>query len=167
MFGPEDDFFNRFGAMTVFSPVLPLIGGGATKFQPVYAGDVASAVAAALRLEAPAGVFELGGPSIYSFRQLMVVLLEEIQHRRLLVPVPFPVASLMGEVAEKMSLVGLASPITRDQVELLKSDNVVGSGARTLADLGVVATALEAVLPTYLWRFRAGGQFAQPGGKNA
>jgi NADH dehydrogenase len=168
VFGPEDDFFNRFGSMAAISPVLPLIGGGATRFQPVYAADVGAAVAAALDSPAAQGLtYELGGPGVYSFKQLMEILLKEIDHRRLLVPVPFGLAKLLGVVGDLVSVLPVAPPITSDQVELLKSDNVAEHGLPGLAELGVRPTALEAVLPTYLWRFRRGGQFAQPEAHNA
>jgi NADH dehydrogenase len=161
VFGEEDDFFNRFAAMAAVSPVLPLIGGGETKFQPVFAGDVGAAVASALRRpEAAGGVFELGGPAVLSFRELMTLLLQETQMRRVLLKVPFSLAEALGAAAELSALVGLAPALTRDQVELLKTDNVAkGPG---LAALGVTPTALEAVLPLYLWKYRRGGQFAAP-----
>ena len=168
VFGPEDDFFNRFGAMAMLSPALPLIGGGATRFQPVYAGDVGAAVAAALtRDDAPGRTYELGGPAVESFRALMRLLLDETGRRRALIPVPFPLASLMGKAGDLVAALGLKAPITADQVELLKRDNVADPAAPGLRELGVEPTALEAVLPTYLWTFRSGGQFAQPGGSNA
>ena len=168
VFGPEDDFFNRFAAMSALAPALPLIGGGHTRFQPVYAGDVGAAVEAALRLpDATSRTYELGGPNVHSFRELMQIMLHDIQRRRALVPIPFPVATLMGSAMELVNALGLQAPITRDQVELLKSDNVVAPGAPGLAELGVEATTLEAMLPTYLWRFRSGGQFAQPERHNA
>lgn len=168
VFGPEDQFFNRFGAMAAMAPALPLIGGGATRFQPVYAGDVGEAIAAALALtEASGRTYELGGPRAYSFKALMQMLLHETGHRRALVPVPFPVARVMGLFGDLLSVLPFAPPITSDQVELLKRDNVVSAGAFGLEDLGVPATALEAVLPTYLWRFRKGGQFAEPQARSA
>ncbi len=168
VFGPEDDFFNRFGAMAAVSPVLPLIGGGATRFQPVYAGDVGEAVAAALaRDDAPGRTYELGGPAIDTFRGLMEILLETTGRRRSLLPIPFPVAGLMAKGGDVVAKLGLPAPITSDQLELLKHDNVADPALPGLEALGVEPTALEAVLPTYLWRFRSGGQFAQPGGFNA
>lgn len=169
VFGPEDDFFNRFAAMAAMSPVLPLIGGGSTRFQPVYAGDVGAAVAALLgRRDASGGTYELGGPGVYTFRQLMQIVLKETHRKRLLAPIPFAVAKLMGAAGDLASVLPvIRPPITSDQVELLKRDNVAGSGAPGLAALGVTPTALEAVLPTYLWRFRRGGQFAHPEAGNA
>jgi NADH dehydrogenase len=169
VFGPEDGFFNRFGAMAAMSPVLPLIGGGETKFQPVYVGDVGAAIVAALSLEAAAGrTYELGGPGVYSFKALMELLCRETMHNRLLLPIPFPVASALGKIGDlQAKFLRLAPQITSDQVELLKSDNVANPDLPGLADLGVSPTAVDAVIPTYLWRFRRGGQFAQPETANA
>lgn len=160
VFGEEDDFFNRFAKMAALSPALPLIGGGATRFQPVYAGDVGEAVVAALRASTAAGVYELGGPSVLTFKALMEQLLAEIRLKRLLAPIPFPVAEALGSVAQLSALVGLPPVLTRDQVELLKVDNVAAGPG--LAELGIRATALEAVLPTYLWKYRPDGQFSTP-----
>jgi NADH dehydrogenase len=160
VFGEEDDFFNRFGAMATISPALPLIGGGATRFQPVYAADVGAAIAAALKApDARGGLYELGGPSIYSFKELMELILKETRRRRILVPIPFPVAEIMGEVAQLLALTPLSPPLTRDQVELLKVDNVASGPG--LAALGVAATPVEAIIPTYLWKYRPGGQFSE------
>jgi NADH dehydrogenase len=166
VFGPEDSFFNRFASLALMSPALPLIGGGHTRFQPVFVGDVARAAVAALSQEqAGERLFELGGPSVYSFRELMELTLKEIGRKRLLVPVPWPLAQAMGLAGDfgagLHQLVPLISPpITSDQVALLKSDNVVGPGAAGLAALGVAATALEPIIPTYLYRYRKGGQYA-------
>jgi len=159
VFGPEDQFFNRFAAIAQVSPALPLIGGGHTRFQPVYVGDVADAIMAALADPAAAGkTFELGGPKIYSFRELMALMLAIIGRRRMLIPVPFGLAALEATFLEL-----LPEPLlTRDQVRLLQRDVVVSPGAPGLADLGVAQTAVEAILPTYLDRFRAGGRFARP-----
>ncbi len=169
VFGPEDGFFNRFGAMAAMSPVLPLIGGGETKFQPVYVGDVGAAIVAALSQESAAGrTFELGGPGVYSFKALLELLCRETMHKRLLLPIPFPVASLLGKVGDiQAKFLPIPPQVTSDQVELLKSDNVANPDLPGLADLGVSATAVDAVIPTYLWRFRRGGQFAQPEATNA
>jgi uncharacterized protein YbjT (DUF2867 family) len=156
VFGPEDDFFNRFATLARYSPVLPLIGGGTTDFQPVDVGDVADAVVASLdRADAAGRIFELGGPLVYSFRELMERLLREIDRRRALVSVPFPVARLMAFFLEWLP----SPPLTRDQVRLLEQDNVVDSGAPDLGTLGVTPTGLELVLPTYIDRFRRGGRF--------
>jgi uncharacterized protein YbjT (DUF2867 family) len=156
VFGPEDDFFNRFAAMAVMSPVLPLIGGGETRFQPVYVGDVADAVIRALDDPATAGrTYELGGPKAYTFRALMELMLAEIKRHRRFVEVPFGLATLQARL---LSL--LPKPLlTPDQVEMLRRDNVVSSGALTLSMLGITPTAVEAILPTYLDRFRKGGWY--------
>ena len=161
VFGEEDDFFNRFAGMAAMAPALPLIGGGKTRFQPVYAGDVGAAIAAALKTPKTAGgLYELGGPGVYSFRELMQLVLKETHHRRLLAPVPFPIAEVMGRVAQLIAITPYTPPITRDQVELLKTDNVASGPG--LAELGVQPTVLESILPTYLWKYRKGGQFAEP-----
>lgn len=157
MFGPEDHFFNRFATLARFSPALPLIGGGHTKFQPVYVGDVAEAIMVALRQpQAKGKLYELGGPRIYSFRELMQLVLRETGRERLLVNLPFGLAKLKAAFLELLPV----PPLTRDQVELLKRDNVVAPGALGLADLGLTPTAVESILPIYLDRFRAGGRFA-------
>jgi uncharacterized protein YbjT (DUF2867 family) len=156
VFGPEDDFFNRFAVLAQFSPVLPLIGGGKTRFQPVYVEDVADAVMAALDTPGSAGrTYELGGPRIYTFKALMELVLAETRRKRLLVPLPWALASLQAAVLEFLP----TPPLTRDQVKLLRRDNIVGPAARTLADLGIGATAVEAVLPSYMDRYRRGGWF--------
>jgi NADH dehydrogenase len=161
IFGPDDAFFNRFAAMAGLSPALPLIGGGATLFQPVYVGDVAQAVAAALVMpEAEGRTFELGGPQVHSFRDLMVLMLAVIQRRRFLAPIPFPLAELMGRGGDIAAALGLTPPITSDQVALLRSDTVAAEGAPGLAALGVTPSALEPILPTYLYVYRPGGQYA-------
>jgi NADH dehydrogenase len=162
VFGPEDSFFNRFASLARFSPVLPLIGGGATRFQPVFVGDVAAAIAAAVDGSAkPGTIYELGGPEIRSFRELMEYTLAVIERRRLLLPLPFPLASLQASVLGLMP----RPLLTTDQVELLKRDNVVSGEAqrqgRTLKDLGIDPVALEAVVPSYLWRYRKAGQFSR------
>lgn len=160
VFGPEDDFFNKFAGMAQLSPVLPLIGGGGTKFQPVYVGNVAEAVAVAIDGGArPDTVYELGGPEVATFRQCLERMLEETGRKRMLVPVPFGVAKIMGRI---MGL--LPKPLlTVDQVRMLQTDTIVSEAAqadgRTLAGLGVAATAMDVILPTYLVRFREHGQF--------
>ncbi|TXH37488.1 MAG: complex I NDUFA9 subunit family protein [Rhodospirillaceae bacterium] len=156
VFGPEDGFFNRFAAMTRLSPALPLIGGGRTRFQPVYVVDVADAVLAALeRPDAAGQTYELGGPGTYSFRELMQLLLQEIGRRRLLIPIPFALASLQGALLQYLP----SPPLTLDQVRLLKRDNVVSPGAKGLADLGIAPTAVEVILPTYLDKYRPRGGY--------
>jgi uncharacterized protein YbjT (DUF2867 family) len=160
IFGPEDNFFNQFAALARFLPALPLIGGGETKFQPVYVGDVAEAVAVALAGGAkPGATYELGGPAVKSFREILEYILHETGRKRLLVPVPFPIAELQGRI-----LGLLPKPLlTRDQVLMLKSDNVVSglamSEGRTLQGLGIGADTIESIVPSYLYRFRAAGQF--------
>jgi len=165
VFGPEDGFFNRFAHMARFVPALPLIGGGATQFQPVYCGDVAECAVRALEMEAARGqVFELGGPSVYTFRELMTYILKTIDRQRLLIPVPFPIATLMGLGGEIAGALPFVEPfLTRDQVTLLKQDNVVGAGGEGLGRIdafGVTPEAIEAIVPSYLARYRKGGQFA-------
>jgi uncharacterized protein YbjT (DUF2867 family) len=161
VFGAEDDFFNRFAGMAALAPALPLIGGGATRFQPVYAADVGAAIAAILANPAADGkTYELGGPGVYSFRQLMEILLKETCRKAVLLPVPFGIAKLLGIAGDLASFLPIAPPITSDQVELLKNDNVAEHDLPGLAALGVTPTPLESVLPTYLWTFRKGGQFA-------
>ena len=163
VFGPRDDFFNRFASLAMTAPALPLPGGGKMRMQPVYVENVVSAIMATLGFGAgklaksPKGkIYELGGPDIFSFRQLMQMTLMHIQRRRLLVPVPFFAlscgASIMGLLPNP--------PITVDQVRLLKYDNVVSEGVRTLRDLGVTPTSVDTVLPSYLDRYRPGGLFA-------
>lgn len=155
VFGPEDAFFNRFAALTRLLPALPLIGGGRTRFQPVYVGDVAEAIVTGLATPACRGkTYELGGPRQYSFKELMEVLLLEIGRKRLLAPVPFKIAHLEAALLELLPV----PPLTRDQVRLLRHDNVVSEGALTLADLGIEPTALEVIIPTYLGRFRPGAR---------
>lgn len=158
VFGPRDNFFNMFAGMARLSPVLPLIGGGRTRFQPVYVGDVAAAVMAALtNPEARGAVYELGGPAVYSFKELLQMMLKETGQTVRLLSIPFPVASLIG------ALIGWlpGAPLTADQVEMLKSDNVVAQGAKGLPELGIDPTPVQAVLPTYMDVFRRGGRFAE------
>jgi NADH dehydrogenase len=163
VFGPEDDFFNRFGKLATMSPVLPLPGGGATRFQPVFVGDVAAAIGACVVDPSTAGrTFELGGPAIYSFRELMALTLKETQRQRLLLPLPWPVARLVGTLGDlQAAVLPVPPPLTADQVELLHSDNVADPALPGLAVLGVAPTSVEAVIPTYLYRYRPGGQFAE------
>ena len=161
MFGPDDDFFNRFGMMTGVSPVLPLPGGGHTRFQPVFVNDVAAAITACIVDPATRGkTYELGGPVVYSFKELMQLVLTQTQHNRLLLPLPWPLARLIGVMGDMASILPIAPPLTSDQVELLTQDNVCSGALPGLADLGIAATAVEAIVPTYLYRYRKGGQFA-------
>ena len=160
VFGPEDDFFNRFGSMAQFSPFLPLIGGGETRFQPVFVADVAEAIArAAEGATRPGTIYELGGPEVRTFKQLMQYVLATTKRRRLLMPLPFGVAKLMAQLLQLMP----KPLLTPDQVLLLHRDNVVSQAAidagRTLEGLGIDPTAVEVVVPSYLWRFRKYGQF--------
>jgi uncharacterized protein YbjT (DUF2867 family) len=165
LFGPEDDFFNKFAALARIAPALPLIGGGHTRFQPVFAGDVARAILAAIdRPETGGAVYELGGLEVMSFKDLMQFVLATTERRRLLVPIPFGLARLMSVFLElPTKLLALKPVLTRDQVALLLRDNVVSEEAkqagRTLAGLGIEPEAMRAVVPTYLWRFRKHGQF--------
>ncbi|HEV7310608.1 complex I NDUFA9 subunit family protein [Ensifer sp.] len=166
VFGPEDGFFNKFADMARFSPFLPLIGGGETKFQPVYVTDVAEAVARAVDGKIAKGkIYELGGPDVLSFRDCLEIILNTIDRKRTLVSLPFGVASFMGSVASMIPFV--APPITPDQVVLLKSDNVVSAKAvsegRTLSGIGIEPTMLEPILPTYLVRYRPQGQYTRSG----
>jgi NADH dehydrogenase len=158
VFGPEDDFFNRFAAMARLSPALPLIGGGGTRFQPVYVGDVADAATAALLSAAAAGkTFELAGPRIYTFKELMELMLAEIDRKRILLSVPWGVARLQAAILSLLP----KPPLTLDQLKLLQQDNVAGGQLPGLADLGVQPTGLEAILPAYLDRYRVGSRFAR------
>ena len=152
VFGPDDDFFNRFGAMMLNAPMLPLIGGGQTLFQPVYVGDVARAVQAVLHDAASQGqIYYLGGPEQWSFEQILQYLLENTGHHRALVTLPWGVANFLAAIFEKLP----NPPLTRDQILLLRQDNIVPPGVKTLADLGIPPTAIEAIVPSYLKRFRA------------
>lgn len=160
VFGPEDDFFNRFAALARVSPVLPLIGGGRTRFQPVFVGDVAEAIAKAVDGQAKAGtIYEVGGPEVLTFRELMQVMLAAVERRRLLLSTPFWAAKLVGSVLQFLP----NPPLTPDQVEMLKHDNVVSQQAiaegRTLKELGIHPCSVEATITSYLWRFRRAGQF--------
>ncbi|WP_093424485.1 complex I NDUFA9 subunit family protein [Tranquillimonas alkanivorans] len=163
VFGPGDGFFNRFASMTRLSPVLPLVGPD-TKFQPVYVDDVAHAAELGATGRAEPDIYELGGPDVESFRDLMAQMLRTIRRRRMIVGLPFGLARIMGRFFGGVSKVSggiLQGPITEDQVEQLKRDNVVHEGVKTFADLGIVPTPTEAVLPDYLWRFRPSGQYAE------
>ena len=163
IFGNEDGFFNRFAAMARLGPVLPVIGAD-TRFQPVYVDDVAQAAVAGVLGTAAPGIYELGGPDVASFRDLMRDMLAVIQRRRLVLGLPFWVGNLMATGFGALQILsgGLIENkmITRDQVKLLAHDNVVSVGAKGLAELGIAATAYGAVLPEYLWRYRPAGQYA-------
>jgi uncharacterized protein YbjT (DUF2867 family) len=161
VFGPEDDFFNRFAALARLSPALPLPGGGQTRFQPVFVGDVAEMIARAVDGQVkPGTTYELGGPDVRSFKELMQFVLATIERRRLLVPAPFGLMKLQATFLQFLP----KPPLTPDQVELLKRDNVVADDAkrdgRTLEGLGITPESMAAIVPTYLWRFRKTGQFS-------
>jgi uncharacterized protein YbjT (DUF2867 family) len=160
VFGPEDNFFNRFAALARILPALPLIGGGKTKFQPVFVGDVAEAVAAAVEGKTkPGAIYELGGPEIFTFKEILQYILATIERRRILVPIPFWLARIQAMFLQFLP----NAPLTPDQVTLLKRDVVVSEEAkrdgRTLEGLGIAPRSVQAIVPTYLWRFRKSGQF--------
>src|ERR1019366_562606 len=165
VFGPEDQFTNRFAGLAQISPLLPLIGGGLTKLQPVYVGDVAAAVADAVDGKTKAGAaYELGGPEVPTLREIMEIILATIERERMLVSLPFGLAKLQALL---LQFAPGALKLTPDQVELLRSDNVVSEAAKaaglTLEGLGVTPDSMEAIVPQYLWRFRRAGQFAHKG----
>ncbi len=162
IFGTEDSFFNRFAQMTRMGPVLPIVGGG-TQFQPVWVDDVAEAASTAVLGKAEAGVYELGGPDVRSFRELMDMMLEEIRRTRIVFDMPVWMARMSAfglDLAQTLSF-GLFSNtmITRDQIKSLAADNVVSEDAKGFADLGIEPLTMESVLPDYLWRFRPTGQY--------
>ncbi|TCL72105.1 complex I NDUFA9 subunit family protein [Rhizobium sp. BK251] len=164
VFGPEDDFFNKFADMARMAPALPLIGGGKTKFQPVYVGDVAEAVAHAVDGKLTGGqIYELGGPEVLTFRECLEAVLRVTSRKRPLVSLPFGIASLIGSIASMVPFV--APPITPDQVRMLRYDNVVSKHAekegRTFAAIGIVPTMVDSVLPSYLVQYRPQGQFTK------
>ncbi len=162
IFGPEDGFFNKFAVMSRLGPVLALVGGD-TRFQPVYVDDVAQAAVKGVLGEAPAGIYELGGPGVSTLGDLMRQMLAVIRRRRLIVNLPFWLGSVIAGVFDILEALTLGlftnTVITRDQVRSLRHDNVFRDGARGLADLGIKPVALEAVLPDYLWRYRPSGQY--------
>ena len=162
VFGEDDDFFNKFAQMAPFVPFLPLIGGGETKFQPVFVGDISDAVIACLSLPAmgegnPQGkTYELGGPDVVTFKGIYETMFEYTENPRPLVNLPWSLAKLQASVFSLMP-----TPIlTPDQVESLKTNNIVGKDALTLSSLGVQPTAMRSILPTYLNRYQPGGRFA-------
>jgi NADH dehydrogenase len=166
IFGPEDGFYNKFADMARIAPALPLVGGGNTKFQPVFVDDVAEAVARSVDGTVAGGrIYELGGPEVKSFREILGDILRITCRQKALVPVPFFAASVIGTVSSLIPFI--TPPITADQVTLLKSDNVVSEAARkegrTLEGIGITPTLAEAILPSYLVRYRPEGQFTQPG----
>ncbi len=162
VFGTEDQFFNRFAAMTRFGPVLPVVGAD-TRFQPVYVDDVAKAAVMGAEAQATPGVYELGGPEVRSFRELMEMMLAEIRRNRVILNIPFAVANIMAGALGAVQVVTLGlftnSLLTRDQVRNLRRDNVVADDARGFSDLGIAPTPMDAVVPGYLWTYRPGGQY--------
>lgn len=161
VFGPEDNFFNQFASMSRYSPFLPLIGGGETRFQPVYVADVAEAIARGIDGQLKGGAtYELGGPEVMSFRKCLEEMLQVVERKRALVSIPWWAAAMQGRFFQMMPGTPL---ITEDQVRLLRNDNIVSQAAidegRTLDGIGIDASTVEAILPTYLWRFRVAGQF--------
>ncbi len=156
IFGQEDKFFNTFAQIAQFSPMLPLIGGGKTKFAPIYVGDVAKAIVRALEINnSESEIYELGGPKEYSFKELMKILLTEIKKKRFLVSIPWGLARFQSYFLQM-----LPNPLlTPDQVELLKHSNIVTGNYPTLKDLGITGTEIQNILPKYIYRFRSGGQF--------
>lgn len=163
IFGQDDSLYNKFAALSTFSPALPLIGGGETRFQPVYVGDVAAAIAKVVgQPEAAAQTFELGGPATYTFREILEFILRETGRNRVLLPMPWFAGKLLGQVGDVQAAVlgAIAPPLTSDQVEMLRGDNVVSGSAPGLADLGIEPKTVEAIAPAYLYRYRKGGQYA-------
>jgi len=156
VFGPEDKFFNTFASLAQFSPMLPLVGGGKTKFAPIYVGDVAKTIVKALELNnSEPKIYELGGPENYSFKELMEILLTEIKKKRFLITIPYGFAKFQSYFLQMMP-----NPLlTPDQVELLKHNNIVSGEHPTLNDLGIIGTPIQSILPKYIYRFRTGGQF--------
>ena len=158
VFGADDAVFNRMAKIAAMAPFMPVVGSGEAKVQPVFAGDVGAAAAAVLARPGTAhNVYELGGPRVYSYRELAALVLHEIDRDKRIVGVPVGLMRLAGWFSEFLPV----PPLTHDQVDLLVKDNVVRGGAKTLADLGIVPTAAESILPTYLDRFRVGGRYNQ------
>ncbi|MDK3075076.1 complex I NDUFA9 subunit family protein [Sedimentitalea sp. JM2-8] len=162
IFGPEDDFFNRFAGMTRFGPLLMIAGGG-SRFQPVYVDDVAAAAEKAVTGQAALGVYELGGPEVKTLRALVEQMLAVIHRRRIVINLPFWIARIMAFGFDMVQVVSFGlianGVLTRDQLRNLARDNVVAEGSRGFAELGIVPTMIGAVLPEYLWRFRPSGQY--------
>ncbi|MEM6413460.1 MAG: complex I NDUFA9 subunit family protein [Pseudomonadota bacterium] len=163
IFGPEDQFFNRLAEMAVSSPVLPLIGGGRSRIQPVYVDDIADAVCTTLEdVERTGCTYELGGPKVYTLKALVELVLHEIQRSRIILPIPFASGPILGLAGEAVALLPFGSPpITRDQVRLLRQHNTVSDDADTFRDLGIEPVTVEAILPTYMVMYRRYGQFAE------
>lgn len=160
LFGPEDDFFNRFAGLTSFAPALPLIGGGKTKFQPAYVEDVANAVAISVTRGTTGEIYELGGPNVYTFKALLQFVLDTIDKKRFLAPVPWFAANMMGFGGELSGALPFVKPfLTRDQVENLKVDNVVSETAKGFEAFDIRPETIEAIVPSYLSKYRKYGQF--------
>jgi len=163
IFGAEDRFFNKFASLARLLPGLPLIGGGHTRFQPVWVTDLADAIVRSLALaDARGQTYEIGGPAVLTFREILEFVLRETGRKRLLVPVPFWLASVEAFFLQMPGIIGLEPLLTTDQVTLLKSDNVVHEGAKTFAELGIAPHTIESVVPSYIWRFHPKGQFGKP-----
>ena len=164
VFGPEDNFFNKFAWLARIQPALPLIGGGHTKFQPVFVADVADAITKCVSDASTRGkTYELGGPAVYSFKEMLQAILHATGRKRLLFPMPFWIASVNGAFLQFLP----GKLLTMDQVKFLKTDNIVSPGALTLKDLGIQPESLEAILPSYLWRFRPKGQYENSSSERA
>ena len=162
VFGQDDVMFNRLAGIAAKAPFYPLIGNGKARVQPVYVGDVGAAVAAILgRADTAKSVFELGGPRVYTYREIAELVLREIDRKKPIVAIPAGLMKISGFFAQQIAMLGLTPPITADQVELMGQDNVVRPGALSLATLGIEPTAAEAILPTYLDRYRVGGRYNQ------
>ncbi len=162
VFGVDDKFFNKFAQIAALSPIMPLVGGD-SRVQPVFVTDVAAAIAKTVANPDAVGVtYELGGPTVYTMREILQLVLTETGRNRPLAPLPWPIASLIGSLGDlQAGLIPWAPPLTTDQVEMLKADNVAEHGLPGLAEVGVVGTSVEAVVPTYLYRYRKGGQYAE------
>jgi len=159
VFGPEDDFFNKLGEMAAILPVVPLPAGGETKFQPVFLNDVAAALAQLAGNDA-GGTYELAGPATFTFREIAELVLRETGRRRALLPLPGPLSGPVATLGDILAFVGIKPPLTSDQLRLLATDNVVSGQAPGLAALGVASTPVEAIVDSYLYRYRHGGQYA-------
>ena len=156
VYGDGDKFFNQFATLAEFLPALPLIGGGQTKFQPIYVSDLCKAIATILdKEEIDQNIYELGGSQVYTFKEMMEILLKQIKKKRFLIPIPFSIAKFQAKILQLFP----KPLLTTDQVEMLKYDNVVSNNYPTLKDLEINPQSIESVLPSYIWRFRKGGQF--------
>jgi len=162
VFGPNDAMFTRLASIAGTAPFVPLIGDGSAKVQPVFSADVGRAVVAVLqRADTARTVFELGGPRVYTYREIAQLVLREIDRKKPIIGIPAPLMKVAGFFAQQIARFGLTPPLTADQVELMGHDNVVRPGANTFASLGIQPAAPEAILPTYLDRFRIGGRYNQ------